>query len=252
VRVRAHPEYNVWGPLGYLPVAPASEEQPETPAQKLLKAISESSTMGAIGLSTSSRFVVSQADEGQCLIQVFIDAGSLNYREEGGLFKQELELAVAVLNQTGEVVEKFSDIVGVNLRPDRLAQAKINGFTYTKRLKLTPGFYFVRAGVIERDSERAGTAASVVEIPDVGRGNAEPTDIALSESTRAKPTELFQPRSADGVQRFARANLLTYHLAIHNVEASGSGWQIRAEVFDGERVAFRGPGSHCQRECSDP
>jgi hypothetical protein len=240
VRVKTHPEYSVRAPSGYLPIAPRSGEQAETAAQKLLSAISESKTLGAIGLSTSSRFVVSQGDEGQCLIQVVIDAGSFNYREEGGLFKQELGLVVAVFDQAGAIVEKLSDTIGVSLRPDRLAQAKLYGFIYTKRVKLAPGFYFVRAGAVERESERAGTAASSVEIADVARGNGEVTDIALSESTRAKPTELFAPRSADGLQRFARGNLLTYHFAIHNVDARATGWQIRAEVFDGERVAFQG------------
>jgi VWFA-related protein len=80
VGVKTHPEYSVRAPSGYLPVAPPSGEQAETPAQKLLSAISESKTLGAIGLSTSSRFVVSQGDEGQCLIQVFIDASSRSFR----------------------------------------------------------------------------------------------------------------------------------------------------------------------------
>jgi hypothetical protein len=76
-----------------------------------------------------------------------------------------------VFNSDGKRVDLKSEAINGDLAPARLDVARENGFLYSRRLRLKPGLYQIRAGVREPANERTGTASAWIETPDLSKKN---------------------------------------------------------------------------------
>ncbi|MGA9770221.1 MAG: VWA domain-containing protein [Blastocatellia bacterium] len=247
VRVKDHPEYSVRAQKGYLPLQPAQDQTAKTPQQKMVQALSAPLPLAQVEVAATASFLERKEDKAQVSLEVFIDGGSIEHREENQRQSLALELAGVVLDLKGNTVEKFGDRIEASLRPERVQQAKQNGYRYGRRLKLKPGTYQIRVGVREPDNEHIGTAAVWVEVPDLRKGKLAMSNIILSEraaadarkSDRPNQPEVFHPGMKQGITVYKTGSLLIYYLALYNA-AQTSDLSMQAEIIQNEQSIYRG------------
>jgi VWFA-related protein len=246
VRVKDHPEYTVRAQKGYLPLQPAKAETAKTPQQKMVEALSAPLPLAQIEVAASASFLERKEDKAQVSLEVFIDGGSIEHHKENQDQSLALELAGVVLDLKGNTVEKFGDRVEASLRPERVQQAKQNGYRYNRRLKLKPGIYQVRVGARETGTEHIGTSAAWVEVPDLSKGRLAISNIILSERAaenakkpiQSNQTEVFHPRMRQGITAYKSGSLLVYYFALYNA-AQTSDLSMQAEIIQGEQSIYR-------------
>lgn len=247
VRVKARPEYTVRAQKGYLPLQLAKAETAKTPEQKMVQALSAPLPLAQVEVAASASFLERKEDKAQVSLEVFIDGGSIEHHKANQGQSLALELAGVVLDLKGNTVEKFADKIEASLRPERVQQAKQNGYRYTRRLKLKPGIYQVRVGVREADTEHIGTATAWVEVLDLRKGKLEMSNIFLSEraaentkkAIQSNQAEVFHPRVAQGITAYKSGSLLVYYFALYNA-AQTSDLSMQAEIIQNEQSIYSG------------
>jgi VWFA-related protein len=247
VRVKAHPEYTVRAQKGYLPLQLAQGETTKTPQQKMVQALSAPLPLAQVEVAASASFLERKDDKAQVSLEVFIDGGSIDQNKANPAQSLALEMAGAVLDIKGDTVEKFGDRIEASLRPERVQQAKQNGYRYSRRIKLKPGIYQVRVGVRARDTEHIGTATAWVEVPDLSKGKLVMSNIILSERIaedakkviQSKQSDVFHPKVAQGIAEYKNGNLLVYYFALYNA-AKPSELSMQAEILQNEQSIYRG------------
>jgi hypothetical protein len=177
--------------------------------------------------------------DARVLIQTFIDAKSVQYREQDKGYQFDIEMATAVYDLTGKRVNLSSNEAHGNLTAERVEVAKRNGYRYVERLALKPGTYQVRVGVLELATERIGTATTWVEVPDLSKGKLTLSAIILTreggedqrETKEGKETkdgrepkarrgaESMSPAVTQGIRVYKQGDSLNYDLIIY----AGSG-----------------------------
>ena len=225
VRVKGHPEYTVRAQHAYLPLARKAADVAKTPEQQMARALASPLPLNALGVTASLDYL--DHDDGvQALLRVFIDGGSVEYREANRRQAIALEMAGVVLDAAGKAVDSFSDKIEADLRPERAEQAKQNGYRCTRRLRLKPGLYQARISVREPHTGRIGTAMAWVEVPDLRKVKLALSDLFLS-GRQAPRTPAKQASSAN-------------HIAA-NAEQTPTPTNAEARAAEGEREVFFSP-----------
>jgi VWFA-related protein len=222
LRVKNHPEYQVRAQRGYFIADPAkskTEAVAETSQQRLEKAMLAPLPTTTIAVSATAGFIESTADDAQVSLQVHIAGDALDYREQDQQYFLALEILTYVYDSTGSIRQTTSEIAQGHLQPDRLALARRNGYRYVRRLTLKPGLYQVRIGVRELSTDRLGTAAAWVEVPNLARSKLALSNIVLLDAlteNRAANQDAFQSRIAQGIRIFRRGENLIYYFRVYH------------------------------------
>ncbi|MDQ3746699.1 MAG: hypothetical protein M3444_20200, partial [Acidobacteriota bacterium] len=154
------------------------------------------------------------------------------------------------------------------LSPAQVEEAKRNGYRYERRLALKPGLYQVRVGVREVGSERLGTSAAWVEVPDLEKGKPALSSIFMGKtearaaadvkaSTGAQPgadakagadtkAGAFGPRFVVGRASFRPGDVAFYRFVVYNAQALArqqqqQGAQLKLEIMQGDARVYEGP-----------
>jgi hypothetical protein len=248
VRVKNHPDYNVRAQKGYLPLTPAEARTAKTPQQKMIQALAAPLPPNEVGVAATADFLERDDDKAQVSLKVFIDGSSLDYRQQDRRQSLALELAGVVLDLKGNTIEKFGDKIEASLFPERVQQAKLNGYRYTRRLRLKPGIYQVRVAVREPNSERIGAASVWVETPDLRKGNLLMSSVILSErpadreKAQTKQAEFFHPRMTRGITAYKSGDFLVYYFELYNSTEKDrrlSDLTMQTEIAQDERSIYR-------------
>ena len=169
VRVKGHPEYVIRTPKGFYS-EPASAQPTETEmtrAQRVMRAIQAPLPRHELVVSATAEYVETDDRAGQVTLIVLIDGDDLQYREQNQRHAMELEVVTTVFGASGKQVQGSANLAQGNLTSERMALARRNGYTFTKRLTLKPGTYQARVAVIDTGTERFGTAFAWIEVPDL-------------------------------------------------------------------------------------
>ncbi|HYY93747.1 MAG TPA: VWA domain-containing protein, partial [Pyrinomonadaceae bacterium] len=267
VRVKGHPEYNVRTQRGYTP----PEKEPgalaaETPRQKLVAAMMSPLPSTGIGVTSEADFLVREGDDSQVTLQVHIDGDALTYEKRGPDYALDCELAASVLDKEGNVAASIAEALKGTLSPAQVEEAKRNGYRYERRLALKPGLYQVRVGVREVGSERLGTSAAWVEVPDLEKGKPALSSIfmgkAEARAADAKASTGAQPgadakagaeqkagavglRFVVGRASFKPGDVAFYRFVVYNAQALArqqqQDAQLKLEIMQGETRVYEGP-----------
>jgi VWFA-related protein len=264
-RIKGHPEYTVRTQKGYLPAAlftPEKEEAAQTPRQQLLKAIVAPLPTTNLGVAATADYLENDIDSSQVWAQIYVDGNDLDYKQENGRFTFNVEVVTQVFNNLGKMVSSTVDTVQGKLLPQRLAMAKQNGFRQMKRLALKPGVYQIRVGVREASSEKIGTAAAWVEVPDLQKNKLAMSGVFLSESannpaqiskaaeqvssttktTKSDEKEFFLSKVIQGIPVFKSGHLLAYYFAVYNKASKSSdigNLVMQSEIVQDDKVVFQ-------------
>lgn len=240
VQVNGHPDYTVRTQKGYLASDLGAKEKPvsKSPQQRLFQAISQPIPETALGLSARASYLEVETDKAQVSIQIEVDGKDLSYQEGTERAKIALELACAIYDRRGRLVTSFIEKINGGVGLEELEKVKRLGFSYTKRIGLKPGFYQVRVGVLEPKTDRRGTAASWVEVPDLSKGNLAMSSILLGAETDAEKSIADSSRWS-AIRSYKTGTRLAYCVLVYNPTSSvGSELTIQSEIAQNEKLVY--------------
>ena len=240
VLVKGHPDYKVRTQKGYLASDLGAKEKSvsKSPQQRLFQAMSQPIPETAFGLSVRANYLEVETDKAQVSIQIEVDGKDLNYQEGAERAKIALELAGAIYDRRGRLVNSFIEKINGGVALEELEKVKRLGFSYNKRIELKPGFYHVRVGVLEPKTERRGTAASWVEVPDLSKGKLALSSILLGAETDAEKSIADSSRWS-AIKSYKAGTHLAYCVLIYNAPSSvGSELTIQSEIAQNEKLVY--------------
>jgi VWFA-related protein len=173
------------------------------------------------------------------LLVVEIEGGALKFKEEGGMFIDDVELAILAMDETGKIREGVKDTASLKLRAETHAAVVKNGVRLTRRLELVPGRYQLRIGARESAGGRVGSVLYDLDVPDFAKGDLTMGGILLTSafSSRiptANPDKGFQdilPASPTALREFPTGDQLSLAVDIYdNRAATAHRVQIRTTV----------------------
>lgn len=246
VRVKSHPEYNVRAQKGYFAsdLKKADEKElAQSPQQRLLNAIAKPLPVGDIRVSASADYLEVGTDGEQVSLQALIDGTKLNYREQNGRLLIELELAAVVYDRTGKPVNTVTETIRGALSVTEVEAAKRTGFHYSKRIALKPGLYNIRLGLREAGTDRVGTAATWLEVPNLGQGKLTLSSILLTKDSVETATPQGPAGGAGtsatlGVAYYKTGSPVLYYLMIYNARGE-SDLTMQWEIAEAGKVIHR-------------
>src|SRR4030095_14190138 len=161
----------------------------------------------------------------------------LDYREENQRYQIEFELGGAIFDRTGKAIHTYTETIRGAIAAQELEAAKRAGLHYAKRLALKPGLYNVRVGWREKATDRIGTAAAWVDVPNLSRHKLTLSNILLTRdssndaqiSTMSVGSEAF---NSYGVKYYKTGSPVVYYLMVYNAPPNGEAeLMMHSEIF---------------------
>ena len=239
--VKGHPEYTIRTQKGYLAsdlIKNAKAAAAKSQQQRLFDAIGRPIPETTIGVSASAHYLEVDSDKAQVSIKLLIDGSHLTYHDMTDRANLALEVAGTVYDRAGRLVTSFIEKIKGGVPQDHLTEVRTSGFSYTKRLELKPGYYQVRAGVLEPETDNIGTANTWVEVPDLAKGKLELSSVLLTTGG-----EVQQPANGlqqlDAIKAYKTGSTLVYYLILYNAATTApSDLTIRSEISLNDKVIF--------------
>ncbi len=162
------------------------------------------------------------------LVVVELDGQAIPFKEEGGLFANDIEVAIVATDDTGKVREGTKDNANLKLRPETHKAVATNGVRLTRRMELAPGRYQLRIGARESVSGRVGSVLYDLDVPDFSKGDLALGGLLLtsayaSRMPTANPDPDFKnilPGSPAAVREFPTGDQLALAIDIYDNKAS--------------------------------
>lgn len=248
VRVKGHPEYEVRTQRSYVPAELLRAEKDSanlTPRQRLARAMISPLPVNALGLSVAADYFEREGDANQVLLQTYIESDKLDYQQQDGGYDFNLEVATAIYDGAGKLINGWSDEIKGGFKAERFEAAKNAGFRQFKWLSLKPGLYQVRVGIMEAKTERLGTAMAWVEVPKLGQNKALVSNLMLmqqgnvqADGTKSGSMSQFR----QGIRLYQRGEVLAYFLRIYppnNQKPTDAEIILQTQISQGERIVFQ-------------
>ena len=240
LRVKGHPEYSVRTQKGYLAsdLVKSAKAAARSPQQKLFDAIARPLPATEINVSASAHYLEVESDKAQVSIKLLIDGGRLNYHDVGDRSTLALEVAGAIYDRAGRLVTNFIENIKGGVPLNQLSEVKSSGFSYTKRIELKPGYYQVRVGALEPETENIGTSAAWVDVPDLAKGKLQLSSVLLAAAGEAQQA-VTGPQQLDAIKAYKTGSTLVYYLMLYNAPSSiASDLTIRSEITLNDKVIY--------------
>ena len=211
VRVKNRPGLVVRARKGY--VAPRGRV-PETkaaakdaPSAELKEALESPLPLPELPLAVTAAVFKGPAARGSVVISTFVHGGSLPFAEEGGMFKNDLEVVGIATDDKGKSFTTDRNTVNLNMKPDTVNRVRATGFRVIQSLDLQPGRYLLRVAVREGNTRKAGMATYDLEVPEFTKAPLTMSSVALTSAmSGAAPT--IRPK--DPLEKLLPGPLTTY------------------------------------------
>jgi len=250
LRVRNHPDYKVRTQRGYQPLEVKPETAAATPRQRLIQAMAAPLPTTDIAVSVAADYFERATDQGQALVQIYIDANALKYREQDAHYLFDIELATAVYDLMGKPAFVTTNEAHGDFAAERFETGKRNGYRYGQRLTLKPGVYQVQVGVLEPATEHMGTAKAWIEVPDLSRSKLALSSIILmreqkpneSSTKPASGAESMSPAVTQGIRVYKQGEVLEYHMMVYGTTTQeDNALQMQTEILHGSETLYQSP-----------
>ena len=162
------------------------------------------------------------------LMVVEIDGKALKFKEEGGLFANDVEVAIVVTDGAGKIATGLKDTANLKLRPQTQAAVARTGIRLTRRLELAPGTYQIKIGARESVGGLVGSVIYDLDVPDFTKGDLSMggvllTSASASEMPTANPDPDFKdilPASPSTTREFPSGDQLALAVDVYDNRAS--------------------------------
>jgi VWFA-related protein len=113
--------------------------------------------LGLTAFAASMAGAPGAKEKASVLVVVELDGGALKFKEEKGLFANDVEVAILAMDESGKVRDGAKDTAELKLRAETHAAVLKNGIRLTRRLALPPGRYQLRIGARETGGGLVGS-----------------------------------------------------------------------------------------------
>ena len=120
------------------------------------------------------------------LTVVEIDGSALKFKQEGGVFLDNIELAIVAMDEGGKIREGVKDTAELKLRPETHALIAKNGVRMTRRLSLPAGRYQLRIGARESNGGLVGSVMYDLDVPDFTKGDLNMGGLLLTSASASR------------------------------------------------------------------
>ncbi len=241
VRIKGHPEYKVRAPKGYVIAQAAMGKAAAAPRRRLFQAIAAPLPSIGLGITTSSQFLLNEADGTQVSIFTQLDGKSLDYIEDGPRHRFAVQLVAVIYDTNGKPIKTVeNDFKGV-VRAGALEQARQSGHDFEQRVSLKPGLYQVRIGAREPSTGQIGTAMAWVEVPDFKRGRLTLSNLFIAAGDPlGKIPRADEFKSAQAVRKLNMSNGLAYYLEIYDASSPPETLMMRIQIRHNQESPISG------------
>jgi VWFA-related protein len=127
-----------------------------------------------------------------------VDGSGLKFTQAGGLYTNQLEIALFAADGNGKVKDGARDVINLSLKPQTYEIVRHGAFRVVRRIQVPPGKYQLRIGARESGG-KVGTVIYDLDAPDFSKGNLAMSGIALASASGSRiPTTSPDP----GVNEF--------------------------------------------------
>ena len=160
------------------------------------------------------------------------------------LYQGSLQLRTAAYTDDGRSTAPMMTGSNIAMRPAEYRYGIEHGLRISFQIKLPgPGAWQIRAVVADGTSDRIGSAAQFVEVPNVKQGSLAMSGLVLRGETPAGATVSADPDAAPDVRIFKAGGRYTFSYAVFGA-LSGmdkqSALEVHTRIFAEGRVVFDG------------
>jgi VWFA-related protein len=244
VVVRGRPDLTVSTRKGYSARSEKKEENKITNPKvaEVVEAISSPLVRRDIDLQLTPFYSDNAKREPVILTYLHIDASHLNFKQEEGRYKTDLEVIGFLFDSQGKLADNFKDTIAINFLPKTYEETLKRGLLSTRTMHLKPGVYQMRIFVRELASGLIGTANNYLDIPDLKADRLAISSIfmggqSLNDNPAAAHTATLSQR------RYQSNSQLDYAFFIYNARSENNTPQLetRLRILKGSQVKFASP-----------
>ena len=232
VVVRNRPDLSVTTRKGYLARTEKRRVYADPKVAEIAEAINSPLVRRDIDLKLTPFFRDNDKGEPTLLSMLHIDPTRLNFKEVDGRFSTTLDVVGFVVAPNGASIDRFSNIVTLNLKPETYRDLLKKGILSTRITTVKPGIYQVRVLVREEGSALIGTANNYVEVPEMKKGNLAMSSLFLDAryDQQWNKAETVGATETLAQRRYHRGGQFTYALLIYNAKADSKSGQTQLEI----------------------
>ncbi|HEY7502083.1 MAG TPA: VWA domain-containing protein [Vicinamibacterales bacterium] len=172
--------------------------------------------------------VPGKSPQASVLVVVEIDGSALKFKEDAGMFVNDVEVAIVAMDEGGKIRGGAKDTAQLKLRSETHEAVVKNGIRITRRLDLVPGRYQLRIGARENVSNRVGSVLYDLDVPDFSKGDLAMggllvTSAFASRTPTANPDKDFKdilPASPSALRTFPTGDQVALAVDIYDNRAS--------------------------------
>lgn len=218
------------------------------PSPELKDVIESPLPLAGLPLAVTASVFKGPAPKGAVVISTYISGRSLPLTEDNGMFKNDLEVLGVATDKDGKAVNTGRNTVNLTMKPDTAKRVAATGVRVIQSLELAPGRYYLRVGVREGNTRKAGSVMIDVDVPDFSKAALSMSDIALTSAMsgvaptiRPKdPLEKLLPGPLTTFREFATADELALFTEVYDNNKQSHKVQITATAkAEGGQTVFQ-------------
>jgi len=222
---------------------PPAGPQSGAPAGELARLIASPLNSGTLHLGLSPLFGHTTTDWLDVLIMVDLHEVAVTHKLNG-TSEAGLDFLLGVYGASGEVLYEKAASHTMPLTADQYRQALDEGLNYAIRVPVAkPGLLQVRAAVLDATSSNTGIAHSLIEVPDVSKGDLLLSGIILElPSTDAGEAKGSAADAARGL--FHPGQQIAYRCSVYNAKSDSQKRmevEVRTLIYRNAQVVWTGP-----------
>jgi VWFA-related protein len=154
---------NVRTRKGYIASTPEPTPAPAE-REQLIRSIADA-PLDAAGVTIGARYDrMDRTKPNAVTLTAYIDTVPLQFSNQDGKFVDLLDLSIAEQAADGRTLKIASEVIRMNLSPERYRQVKLQAFPVQKMIEVLPNTRFVRVVVYDRGSGLIGSARGAVQV----------------------------------------------------------------------------------------
>jgi len=175
---------------------------PTTPREQVLTALLSPFGSAAVHVRLTSLFANDAKLGSIARSMLHVNARDLTFTEAAdGWYEASFDVVVVTFGDNGAVVDQLSRTHTMRVRGESYQQVLKNGFVYFVTFPIKkPGAYQLRAALRDHGSERVGSSAQFIEVPDIKKNRLLLSSIVLSGTDPHKKTPTEATPSANDAE----------------------------------------------------
>jgi hypothetical protein len=179
----------------------------DMPSPELKDALESPLPLPGLPLALTATVFKGPAPKASVVIATYVAGGALPFVEQGGMFRNELEVLGIATDKDGKTVNTGRNTVNLNMKPDTAKRVSATGLRVIQALDLNPGRYLLRVGVREANGRKAGSVTMDLDVPDFSKTPLSMSDIALTSAMSGTAPTI---RPKDPLEKLLPGPLTTY------------------------------------------